>query len=332
MNNHLKYTTKDNVNDIIDKNYSSIFDSTPDIEYIASVPKSIENPNDDEYYIEVGLTNSKTDYIPLICNDGTCIIQSQKEISDTDHFSKYVFVNSFNFQTQKSKERPLKYGINIANQYHGFGTLGAIVQVAFGNRKSPSKFILSNHHVLCGPTFVKDRFISQPHQAFCTYGFHPKDIIAQVKYGHMDDEVDVALAKLFDVDHNLEMYLSNEQAPIGLELDTNINVGQKIYKIGASTGKTEGIIRSKNAYVRTKPYKTAKNKVTFKKQLLFDDISKNGDSGSLVLINTNGNVKAIGLLVGGDNRNYSIANNMKFIFSNKKRYKELPAMKFLKFI
>ncbi|WP_203258336.1 hypothetical protein [Hyunsoonleella ulvae] len=327
-----KYAPKILINEIIDDNYNSIFESRPDVEYIASVPKSIENPNDSEYFIEIGLVDSSSDYIPVICNDGSCILKNKNLKIDKKHHTQHKYVNHFSFQFHNIKERPLKYGVNIANQYLGYGTLGAIVEVSFGKRKSKSKFILSNHHVLCGAKFVPDRFISQPHRGFSIDGYQPRDIIAQVKYGHIGDEVDVAFAKLFDIDHSHEMYISGEKPPVGIEQDKKIKVGDKIYKIGATTGKTTGVIRSKNAYVKTRPYKTSAKKVIFKKQLLFDDISKNGDSGSLVLKSVNNDIKAIGLLMGGDNKNYSIANQMRFIFNNKNPYKNLPDMNFVKFI
>lgn len=325
MNKTTEYVKRELVDKYIDENYNSIFLKNPSAEYIASVPKNLDNPNEEEFYLELGSVSKNTE-------DFFDSLKHQNFISKgiNPHIkSESVLVDPFQLQEHYERERPLKQGINIGNKSNYSGTLGALIKLHGFNDEI---FILSNHHVLTGFNFDKNRLISQPHRDNLSYGFNREDVIAQVKFGHYGKYIDVAFAKLLDVPYyKSRTYINNINAPQGIETDTNIKIGESVYKIGAMTGKSSGKIKSKNAYFRFNASSSSNKPITLKKQLLLTNMSKPGDSGSIVV--NSYSKKAVGLIMGGDSNNYTIANQFKFIFHDSYgQYPNLPPLKFKSFV
>lgn len=242
---------------------------------------------------------------------------------------------SFHFQNRNNRLtinllnrriRPLCPGLNIGYKYgKSSGTIGAIVK--FKNKKE--LFILTNSHVITGFTEINNRIITQPFEGNCTNGFEVKHVIAKgTKYRVFNETLDVAFAEILQNDLVIESKILEHNLPNGITVPT---IGMEIKKIGATTGFTEGKIKSTNAYIRIDKNKLNTNFSILKNQLLLSNMSSDGDSGSIIVEKENGN--AVGLLIGGDNKNYSIANNIDYIFgisSGKAKY--LKNLKFEKFI
>ncbi|KJD35728.1 hypothetical protein PW52_08275 [Tamlana sedimentorum] len=335
---NLNYESKEFIDKEIEKLHKSILHDYPNSVYIASIPKDTKKLDNNLYYIEIGIKPGSND-IPIICKDLKCNsmqLYSKTKLNYTElnyktklpKYSKFKFVPELVLQSHKKKERPLKHGINIGNKYLAPGTLGAIVQAKIYNEIK--KYIISNHHVLSGHNFILDRKIYQPHQNYAENGICEKDQIALVKFGHFDDDLDVCFAELTTDDHISTTYIDNEGVPIDIETHEMIKEGEKVYIVGATSGKKTGILRSLNAYFQSRISDTSNEVKVLKNQLLLENISAPGDSGSLVVKCSNR--KAIGLLMGGAVGYYSIANQMKFIFNNESRYENLPPIEFVKFV
>lgn len=162
-------------------------------------------------------------------------------------------------------------------------------------------FILSNNHVLAGEnTLTLNTPIIQPGRL--DGGVYPNDTIATLaKYIPIVFEttrvssinyVDCALAKIISKDKIKSLialcgYVKGISKPL-------INLPVK--KIGRTTDLTTGLIKSTNATVRV-IYSGGKTAL-FKNQIICTRMSMAGDSGSLLLNNSN---YAIGLLFAGSN-------------------------------
>lgn len=195
-----------------------------------------------------------------------------------------------------AKVRPIILGYSISpSSLLVSGTAGALVT------NGHDYFILSNNHVLAGEnTLTLNTPILQPGRL--DGGIYPNDTIATLaKYIPIIYEttrvssinyVDCAIAKIIDEDKvnsliALGGYVKGISKPI-------INLPVK--KIGRTTDLTTGIIKSTNATVRV-IYSGGKTAL-FKNQIICTRMSMAGDSGSLLLNNSN---YALGLLFAGSN-------------------------------
>ena len=233
------------------------------------------------------------------------------------------------FQNPKNRYRPAMPGISIGHYSITAGTFGAVVQDASTNER----LILSNNHVLANSNNArKGDTILQPGRA--DGGREPQDRIGNLerfvkinwKGGGGDDEdpscpiasffqsilnmfagmvgsstrlaqiktdgvnlVDAAVAKPMSDDA-----IEDDILKIGpVQGTTEAVVGLKVRKSGRTTGYTEGVINMLDTTVEV-GYGT--NTAVFEQQILANDMSDPGDSGSLILTEDN---KAVGLLFAG---------------------------------
>ena len=341
------YIPKAEVDSIIEKLHEKMFAKNPNLEYLASVPLNETKPNLNEYYIENGISSKQgliISKIPVILgNDGKYTIPKKyyDEINSNTPFiknpitdglktpSKDVIVNPFSLQSCNNEVRCIRSGMNVGhhNSCHLGGTIGAF----FNIEESDSPYLISNFHVLSGRVGVKNRLICQPSENL-SGGFKIKNIIGVFRYGVFKDYVDVGFAKILGADIVRTGSNIGTQSPKGLYkgIDADLD-GKSVFLVGNSSGLRNGHVRSTNMYVRFKRHKSDINYHIFKKQILLPNMSKGGDSGSLIIIKEN--KEAIGLLFGGDSLNYSVANNLKFIFhNNPETNDELKKITFKNFI
>lgn len=324
------YIPKIEVDRIIDGLYKKLFEKNQNLIYLASVPLNETNPDPNEYYIENGVSSKNglmISKIPVIKGtDGKYTvpkifydrINSQipyiknpiDENSETP--SKDVIVNPFSLQGCNNMLRCIKSGMNIGhhNSAHLGGTIGGFFRI----EESDSIYMISNFHVLSGRVRVRNRLICQPSENL-SGGFRIKNIIGVFRYGIFKDYVDVGFAKVLAKDIVSSGTNLGLPSPKGLYngLDYKLD-GKSVYLVGSNSGLRKGHIRSTNSYVRFKRHPNDLNYHIFKKQLLLPNMSTGGDSGSLIILKET--KEAIGLLFGGDSINYSVANNLKFIFKN----------------
>lgn len=155
-------------------------------------------------------------------------------------------------------------GISISSKYSTTGTLGMIV---FDKQNNYKPCILSNWHILAKSSFLGTSFkvgkpIYQPGRAF--QGKSRKNIIGRLIRYHK--KTDSAIAEILNRPFELAQFESNK-------IITSIRkpaVGDIVEKSGVRTGVTRGkIYEIRGSKVKIKPLKYG------------DEISENGDSGSI---------------------------------------------------
>ncbi len=218
-----------------------------------------------------------------------------------------------------ARVRPAPGGVSIAHERVTAGTLGILA-----HRASGEAVILSNNHVLANSNeAAKGDRILQPGPYD---GGRPQDAIAELA-----DFVAIAFSEqeLGGLGRTLERILRSFLAPIGLDVrrlpsgKTNLvdaavarplspglvapdileigratgtveaSLGMRVTKSGRTTGLTRGRVTALDASVEV-DYggKTAR----FRSQIVSDILSRGGDSGSLVVDESN---HAVGLLFAG---------------------------------
>lgn len=191
--------------------------------------------------------------------------------------------------------RPLRPGVSVANQAVTAGTLGGFVTVA----REAGTFLLSNHHVLVGPSGRAGDPVLQP---------------APADGGSADDRVgtlatfvpltagepalvDAALARL---DEGVE---TDPTYPVGALAGVAEVVGDDaVQKIGRTTGVTDGRVTAIELDGLVVGYGSDVGELTFDNQIEVEGggeqpFSAGGDSGALVYRPTDR--RAVGLLFAG---------------------------------
>jgi len=233
------------------------------------------------------------------------------------------------FQNHKARHRPAMPGISIGHYAITAGTFGAVVRDAQSNQR----LILSNNHVLANSNSAdKGDSILQPGRA--DGGKDPQDRIAdlerfvRIRFIGEDDNggskcpiarffssllntlsaitgsktrlvpisgqdvpnlVDAAVAKPVNDD-----IISDEILEIGVVQGTAEAVlGLKVRKSGRTTGYTEGEVNALDASIKVG---YGNQTALFEQQILTNDMSDPGDSGSLIVDEQN---HAVGLLFAG---------------------------------
>ncbi|WPQ63370.1 hypothetical protein SIO70_00650 [Chitinophaga sancti] len=137
------------------------------------------------------------------------------------------------------KKRPLEIGCSVSHRLNNIkGTLGGLVK----GLEDGQTYILSNHHVLYNSQDVDDNFVIQPctldgGEAGDTIGLYCKSLAYSLSEVN---EHDAAIAGPISVDVN--WIIPGIAAPVeGLTIAKD---GNKVYKIGAMSGKTYGTIAS----------------------------------------------------------------------------------------
>lgn len=202
---------------------------------------------------------------------------------------------SFNAFTHTRKTRPVAGGNSTGHLWITAGTLG-------GWFKDSSDEIvgLSNNHVLAAdnrgkkydPKTGRGHWTIQP-------GKYDNGKWRQNRIGQLKDYVplqknnnyqDSAICRLDDED-----IADLQIAEVGYINDFNLKpkVNQRIKKVGRTTGKTTGKIIAVNATVRVYYDNGVRE---FEDQIIADNLSRGGDSGSLLLDESN---NVLGLLFAG---------------------------------
>lgn len=226
-----------------------------------------------------------------------------------------IFIYS-NLITQQVKKRPLEIGSSIGPLIEQWrGTLGCFVR----DIDSGENYILSNHHVLYTLNY-DDNFIIQP--AVCDGGGHEDAIGLYLRslapVVNEINEFDAAIAGPIALDFsNLIPEINEEINEIG-----NAVIGMKVYKIGATSGITFGVITSIDSAIKVN--KSEDEILEYNNQLsitgTLDDFktsanfSLKGDSGSLIL--EFGSNRIVGLLFCGNDKDLTFANKIEPMFNN----------------
>jgi hypothetical protein len=221
----------------------------------------------------------------------------------------------------RDRVRPLIGSVSAGFKLSNTGTLSGIVYDTATN----APLLMSNNHVFANvstestPRAARGDHIIQP-------GISDDSGLDNV-VGYLERYVpwkendklniaDVALASPL-VDY-IDGILCNGYViePTGV---ASVKRGEKVYKVGRTTGLTEGTIKDIDFTVDILSNEKGEGPpkyVRFTDQLLIEMISDHGDSGSLVL---NGNNEIVGLLFAGgedwDGRKYVVANKIRNVMA-----------------
>jgi hypothetical protein len=191
------------------------------------------------------------------------------------------------------RERPVRAGASVSHLYVTAGTLGG-----FFKDKDGDVVLLSNEHVIAGEN-VRGKFGPAPRagniiiQPGTFDGGTIHDSFASLKKwmplrskGNLEDS---AIAKI----NNIKTIINEVKGLGKIKGFAKPFVGQKVVKVGRSTGLTKGKIISVNASVCVEYDKIVR---CFNDCIITTNMSQGGDSGSLLLDN---NMNAVGLLFAG---------------------------------
>ena len=216
-----------------------------------------------------------------------------------------VEVGEINAQAYTAKLRPAQPGYSIGHFKVTAGTFGALVR----DTCYPCRYyILSNNHVLANSNGAKiGDTILQPGRV--DGGKNPADKIGTlhkfvpIRFGGADkyNLVDAAIARPTNI-RNVYASIKNLGIPRGIE-EAALNMS--VTKTGRTTQTTTGTINAVNATVAVN-FGSA-GVAYFKNQIMTNDMSNGGDSGS-VLLNRR-NRKVVGLLFAGSS-SVTIFNNI----------------------
>jgi len=294
--------------------------------YIAVVNTNNFEPNPKGYYLEIGISNSETlTIIDAYKNDA--IIKSSsfdrfintfndpKEIENAIKNDKKIFVfsgaNKYcttrdDFSHSENHYDKLVSGISISNagDTSSSGTAGAFFKI------KNDTFMITNRHVLL---LSKDRCVSQPSLSD-TGGTKPKSKIGEIlwwsndgKEKDRDTYMDAAIAKIsYPVDF---IKASRCKGVTYNGIKKPAKIGMRVRKCGRTTGLTYGVIRSVNCVVNIQE---RGDTYLYEEQILTSFMSESGDSGSILIDDTN---HIVGLLFAGDTEKHnSYYNNIERVF------------------
>lgn len=203
-------------------------------------------------------------------------------------------------QTRRSRCDPIMPGISVGHVDGGAGTFGAVVYDA----RNGTPYILSNWHVLHGPTGAIGEQILQP--GAMDDGNLISNVAGRLIRSHLGLAGDCAIASVIGRGLNPTIFELNViPARVGVA-----SLGDKVVKSGRTTGVTFGIVKRIGVVVEMNygpgfeqclvggfeigpnPDKPANN----------GEISMKGDSGSVWMVDTEGPDKdvVLGLHFGGE--------------------------------
>jgi hypothetical protein len=223
--------------------------------------------------------------------------------------------------SQRDRVRPLIGSVSAGYKLDVTGTMSGIVYDKYTN----SPLLMSNNHVFSNrstesePRASRGDPIYQPGGADAT---GMTNVVATLeryvpwKENSENNLADVALATP-TVDY-IDGILCN-----GNVIETNgaapVTRGERVYKVGRTTGLTEGVIKDIDFTIDVlfdEKEDGSPLYVRFTDQLLIDMKSQRGDSGSLIL---NYNNQVVGLLFaggrGGDGASYVVANKIRNVMA-----------------
>lgn len=282
--------------------------SNPNVSYAAVVEE------DGEYIIEVGVYSvdlekslealSETGELEMLNRIPAFLEIAATDLagsqSDEEIRVPVKLVESLPIVAQyTNRNRPAAGGDSIGNyKSNSAGTLGAAITIS----TRPGKiYLITNWHVLVGSFGNGGDSVLQ--QGFLDGGRHPSEWIASLDFSTISSKVDLAIAEV-RAPYSQFVTVGITRC-FGQITGVNYNpaIGSAAKKCGRTTNGTTGTVRSANASVRVGGYPTGT--ITFTNQILLTNMSRPGDSGSIVLDSNN---KAIGLLFAGDGSTTTIAN------------------------
>jgi hypothetical protein len=241
---------------------------------------------------------AKTDIVPKVVDIDFAGGKSQvpTDIQVVDEIKALAFTDRI---------RPVKPGFSIGHYKITAGTFGCLVK----DTCSPCRiYILSNNHVLANSNNArKGDPITQPGRV--DGGTTPKDVIARlsrfvpIRYGGKNkyNLVDAAIALPTSIRHVIPPIIA-----AGIPKGTvEAILGMKVIKSGRTTETTTGKVTGIDVTVSVN-YGSA-GVAYFRNQILTTNMSKGGDSGSLLL--SQADKKATGLLFAGSSK-VTIHNNI----------------------
>lgn len=211
-----------------------------------------------------------------------------------------------------SKIRPILFGYSISPYIPNVsmaGTAGCLV-------KSNSKYcILSNNHVLANENRLP---LNTPILQPGTYdnGRYPSDIVAYLTKMIPIQFETPTVSPLNKVDAAIASIISISQFSTSIALIGKVKgiisplINLSVKKTGRTTGLTTGKITNTNATLRVQY--SNNNTALFTNQILSTAMSSAGDSGSLLLTDSN---YAVGLLFAGSN-SVTVYNPIKTVLSS----------------
>jgi hypothetical protein len=217
-----------------------------------------------------------------------------------------IEVGEFRASQTRGFYRPMQSGVSLGHVRGTDGTGGCLV------RKGSALFILSNRHVLApNQTAQVNDFILQPAPA--DGGIVPTHVIARlsaaspIHFGQIPNRVDCAVAQTNAERVDPKIFL---HGPINQQPD-QAREGMRVLKVGRTTGKTYGVVRSVSA-VNVVTY--GAQSALFVDQILIQSstggsFAAAGDSGALVIAeDTN---RPVGLLFGASSTSsFAVANHI----------------------
>ena len=212
--------------------------------------------------------------------------------------------------TLRNRIRPASGGYSVGHFQVTAGTIATCVKDARPNARTGERYyILSNNHVLANSnsSSIGDPIL-QPGRV--DGGRNPEDIVARlakyvpIKFDGSCNYVDAAVAEGDFSKLNREVYW------MGYVKDTaNATIGQQLQKTGRTTGFTTGKVLMINAAVNVNYGRPGVAK--FCRQIITENMSAGGDSGSLVL---DSECRAVGLLFAGSSR-ITIMNPIQYVMA-----------------
>ncbi len=263
---------------------------------------------------------------------GTIFVLLKKHLSkkDLDSLPKFLtqefrvdYIQASNAQAQQPSSAALPYTLTAQQKYTcgssihparhiGAGTLGCLVKNSNGEI-----FGLSNNHVTgnCNFSQLNEQILAPGHPDIYpgmldpfTIGHHYQSapFVAGVPANvNVANNSDAAIFRIADLSKVSSMQGSNYDTPDQID---DIQAGYNVQKVGRTTGYTQGYVVNKilGPFPCTYPVHGVGNQLAF-----FEDVflvtnpnggvfSTSGDSGSLVVAELNGVLKAVGMVFAGD--------------------------------
>jgi hypothetical protein len=230
-----------------------------------------------------------TDKLPISDLDETDLIPENIEGVPIDVVESNPVPHYYNYQPF-ALCRPLVGGLSIQNPKLGgiYGTMGALVI----DNLTGEYCGLTNNHVLFKAKIALGSLKGQEAPVRQPYGALGEATVGYALRG--DEALDAAIFSIAEPFLPTESFVNGLQAPISDYYQGNQYVGKKVFKVGARTGLTFGLISAEFT-----------NHLIIVPNLLKEnpsgntEISMGGDSGSVYLTDENHPI-AIGLHFGGD--------------------------------
>lgn len=232
----------------------------------------------------------------------------------TTKSQRFTIFSPLNRDIELKPSKSLKNGLHIGNKFVSGGTLGGVFQL----KEFPNEYFgISNWHVLAHQNKLGGDIV-QPGKDHYNLG---KDL-KKYKCGYLfwrclDDKREVAFVHFNKLNRFDDFHIKIRKNSCGILQSGKINkpnIDDEVIKCNFQGLSRTGKILCTNATVKIYAQLFGSQSIKeFKNQILFEKITDNGDSGSL-LINKHKDV--VGLIFGSTlDRKLGVANNLNEIFN-----------------